>query len=438
MSRLLRFNSIRLLFQVLAPTVFLSLLAGLAAADSQARIVRLSDVQGTVEINKNTGLGFENAFANLPIVQGTVVQTMANGRAEIEFEDGSSMRLGPRTSVEFSTLGLSDSGTRMSVVNLTSGMAYVNWLGSGKDQFTFNFSKQKLSLDHAAHFRVDVSEQSAKIAVFKGDLAVESPSGAVDVSKKKTATFDADDKYSVANGIAEAPLDDWDRQATAYHDEYAKNSNTPYGYGASDLGYYGSYSNIPGYGMMWQPYFTGVGWDPFADGAWGWYPGFGYMFASAYPWGWLPYRYGNWNFVPGFGWGWQPGYWNSWVTIPRYASTTLVSMHPVIPPTGLVKTVAVGRGGVAPLAPPSTLTVRSGSAGLGIPRGSVDHLGHLNQQVARSGSVTLHEIAPLGGTPVADGFGRSRGGFAGGFTGRAGSGAAGHAGGGGMAGGSHR
>src|ERR1700756_3987041 len=73
-----------------------------ALADSQARIVRLSDVQGSVQIDKNTGLGFEHAFVNLPLVQGAQLRTGANGRAEIEFEDGSSMRLAPNTAVEFS------------------------------------------------------------------------------------------------------------------------------------------------------------------------------------------------------------------------------------------------------------------------------------------------------------------------------------------------
>ena len=48
-----------------------ALLALPALADSQARIVRLSDVQGSVQIDKNTGMGFENAFLNLPITQGT-------------------------------------------------------------------------------------------------------------------------------------------------------------------------------------------------------------------------------------------------------------------------------------------------------------------------------------------------------------------------------
>jgi FecR protein len=359
-----------------------------ALAASQARIVRLSDVQGSVQIDKNTGLGFEAAFINLPITQGTQLRTNDNGRAEVEFEDGSSLRLTPNSSVEFSTLGLSDSGNRISQVNLVEGMAYVNWLGKGGEEFTLSFSHEKLSLDRPAHFRVDASPTVANLAVFKGDVEVEGPAGKVTVEKKKTATFDAsqDDKYTVANNITEAPLDSWDKEASAYHDQYAKNNSSPYGYGASDLNYYGAYSNVPGYGMMWQPYFTGVGWDPFMNGAWGWYPGMGYMFASAYPWGWLPYRYGNWNFVPGFGWMWQPGAWNSWVGVPRYTATSAVHVTPLVAPAaGTIKTIVVGRGGpVSPLSP-SRLVVNSGSAGMGIARGSIQNLSHLNHQVAKAG-----------------------------------------------------
>src|SRR5436305_12904153 len=92
------------------------LLAVPAFADSQVRIVRLSDVQGSVQINKNTGMGFENAFVNLPVTQGVQLRTNDRGRAEVEFEDGSTLRLPPDTTVEFSTLGLSDSGQRVSVM----------------------------------------------------------------------------------------------------------------------------------------------------------------------------------------------------------------------------------------------------------------------------------------------------------------------------------
>jgi hypothetical protein len=377
-----------------------ALLALPAMADSQARIVRLSDVQGTVQIDKNTGLGFENAFLNLPITQGTQLKTGDRGRAEIEFEDGGTLRLTPNTLVEFSTLGTNDAGKHTSVVNLTEGMAYVNWLGKSGDEFSINFSREKIALDHAAHFRVSTSTEIAKVAVFKGEVDVDGPESKVAVAKKKTASFDAadNDKSTLANNIEEAPLDGWDKESITYHDQYAKNNSSPYGYGVSDLNYYGSYSNVPGYGMMWQPFFTGVGWDPFMDGAWSWYPGYGYMFASAYPWGWMPYRYGNWMFVPGFGWMWQPGGWNNWGIMPHVVGTTPVHFHTLVAPTtGTTKTVAVGRGGTGSTLA-STRVVNAGSAGMGIPRGSLGNLGHLNHQVAKSGFAEVHPAPQFGAT----------------------------------------
>lgn len=416
--------------------VICALLTLPALADSQARIVRLSNVQGSVQIDKNTGLGFENAFLNLPITQGTQLRTRDLGRAEVEFEDGSSLRLTPNTVVEFSTLGLTDSGKRTSVITLVEGMAYVNWLG--RDDFALNFSQEKVSLDHAAHFRVDTSADVASLGVFKGDVAVQGPSGNFTLDKKKTATFDVadNDKYTLANHVEEAPLDSWDSNAVAYHDQYAKNNSSnssPYGYGLSDLNYYGAYSNVPGYGLMWQPFFTGVGWDPFMDGAWGWYPGFGYMFASAYPWGWLPYRYGSWFLVPGYGWGWQPGGWNSWLTVPRYSGNFPVNFHPPIIPTGSVKTIAVGRAATLSASPASHMVVRAGSAGLDIPRGSLENLNHLNHQVAKNGFAEVRSAPAFAATSRGfSGFDASHGSMGGSSMGHGS--IAGHAGGGG----SHR
>jgi len=328
------------------------------------------------------------------------------------------MRLAPNTTVEFSRLAADDSGRRISEVSLVAGMAYVNWMG--KDAFTLNFSSEKIALDHAAHFRVDTSTEVANVAVFKGDVDVEGPSGKLTVEKKKTATFDVanDDKSTVENKIAEMPLDQWDKESVSYHDQYAKNNQTPYGYGVSDLNYYGGYSNVPGYGMMWQPYFTGIGWDPFMDGAWSWYPGYGYMFASAYPWGWMPYRYGSWMFLPGMGWMWQPGGFNTWLPVPHYAGTLPVNFHPLVAPAaGTVKTVTVGRTGSSSALQPSHLVLNAGSAGLGIARGSLDNLNHLNHQVAKSGFVevrpapafsTTSARAPSWSSGRASGFGEPR------------------------------
>lgn len=401
----LSFSRVRMVLAVTACALF----ALPAFAGSQARIVRLSDVQGTVQIDKNTGLGFERAFLNLPITKGSQLKTAENGRVEVEFEDGSTLRLAPNSTLQFSELGSTDSGKHFSTIDLVDGMAYVNWLGKSGDQVNVNFSREKVSLDRAAHFRITASTQDSKLAVFKGDVAVDSPSGEVTVTKKQTANFDGtdNDKYQIAKNIEEAPLDSWDKESIAYHDQYAKNNSSPYGYGYSDLNYYGAFSNVPGYGMMWQPYFTGIGWDPFMDGAWSFYPGYGYMFVSAYPWGWMPYRYGNWMFVPGFGWMWQPGAWNSWVTVPRYTGTGTVHVTPLVAPTGTVKTVVVGKGGpVSTLATSSRLTVNAGSAGLGIPRGSISNLHHLNGQVTKTGFAQVRPAPQFSGTsPRSSGVG---------------------------------
>ncbi len=363
-----------------------------AMADSQVRIVRLSDVQGLVQINKNSGLGFENAFLNLPIIQGTELRTSGNGRAEVEFEDGSTLRLVPNTTVVFSTLGLSDAGKRITAVKLVGGTAYANWIGKSGDEFTLNFAEEKVALAQPAHFRVALSSSSAEIASFKSELEVTGSSSSK-VEKGKMVAFDLsdNDKALQAKTIADDPYDQWDQQAIDYHDQYAKNNSSPYGYGDSDLNYYGGYSNVPGYGMMWQPYFAGAGWDPFMDGAWSWYPGLGFLWTSAYPWGWLPYYYGNWAYAPGFGWGWQPGGWGSWHGGIHYVGADAATFHAPVMPTGTVNTVAVGRGGVVlTVAPSPRLTVYNGSAGFGLPRGAYGNLKHLNTEAAKAGSVELH------------------------------------------------
>src|SRR5258707_13141496 len=152
-------------------------------------------------------------------------------------------------------------------------------------------------------------------------------------------TFDvnADDNARIAKNFEEGPYDQWDKQSIEYHDQYSRNNSTPYGYGYSDLSYYGGFRNVAGYGTLWQPYFAGAGWNPYMDGAWSWYPGFGFMWASAYPWGWMPYYYGNCAFVPGVGLGWQPGGFNTWRGGIHYVGAGS-GFHSPVMPTGTVGT----------------------------------------------------------------------------------------------------
>src|SRR5450759_3466279 len=75
-----------------------------AWADSEVRIVRLSLVDGPVQLDRAHGQGFERAIMNMPITNGMQLWTRENSRAEIEFEEGSSIRVTPGTKVEFTQL----------------------------------------------------------------------------------------------------------------------------------------------------------------------------------------------------------------------------------------------------------------------------------------------------------------------------------------------
>ena len=407
-----------------------------ASAESKARIVRLSEVQGTVQIDRGTGDGFDKAFINLPVIEGSRLKTGKDGRAEVEFEDGSALRLAPDSEVDFTHLALGDDGQKLSSVQLVSGTVYANLHAkkSGEkagDQFTLNFAHESVTVAGAAHFRVQLDGTSkATLAVFKGKVSATSPSGPVEVAEKHGATIEfardaakddpangdraAKDTFVIAKNYEVEPSDAWDRQQTDYHDRYASAGgssgiSSPYGYGMSDLNYYGSFTTVAGYGNVWQPYFIDAGWSPFQDGAWAFYPGAGYMWVSGYPWGWMPYNYGNWAFIPGFGWVWQPGYYNPWYGIPQVVNPPVRTKVPT-PPVSGHQTVMVGRGLAAnPVAgAPRRLTINPGSAGFGVPRGSVRHLDRVAKTMDRtSHPVVVATVPPVSTTRTTTGFGTS-------------------------------
>lgn len=386
-----------------------------ASADSKARIVRLSSVEGAVLIDRNTSEGYQNAFLNMPITQGMKVASKDDGRAEIQFEDGSTVRLGPKSTVEFSDLGLRDSGARFSTVVVEAGVAYVNYTDKHKgDEFKVLFQNETVVPSEAAHFRVNLQATEVVLAVFSGEVKVDGTSGAVEVGKNKSATFDLADnnKFAVAKDVEEMPLDAWDKEQSKYEQAYASKgayNNYPYAYGVSDLNYYGNYYNVPGYGMMWQPYFTGIGWSPFADGAWMFYPGYGYMWTSSYPWGWMPYRYGGWSFVPGYGWMWAPGGFGTWYGVPPVTNPPNRFSMPQ-PPVRGTATVAVGRPFVgASSGVPRRVLLQNGTAGLGVPRGAINNLGKAARTVQQEGPMSVRTGPPSRTGSGWSGFGGSSG-----------------------------
>ena len=87
---------------------------------------------------------------------------------------------------------------------------------------------------------------------------------------------------------------------------------------------YGTWVNVSGVGMCWQPTVAvaSVEWRPYSDrGRWLWSDS-GWYWQSDYSWGWAAFHYGRWHRHDRFGWVWSPDtYWGpAWVSW-RYTDT---------------------------------------------------------------------------------------------------------------------
>jgi hypothetical protein len=77
----------------------------------------------------------------------------------------------------------------------------------------------------------------------------------------------------------------------------------------SQLAPYGTWLDLPGYGLCWRPLVsvTEPYWRPYCDQGHWVYTADGWFWQSDYPWGDIAFHYGRW-FRDSVGWVWVPGY----------------------------------------------------------------------------------------------------------------------------------
>lgn len=297
-------------------TVVLFLFSAFPAFASGVRMVRLSLVQGDVQIDRNSGEGWEQAIINMPVIGGARIYAAENSKAELEFEDGSSIRLAGPSQISVMELSSTPDGSPVNAIQVDSGEIYVNARLHDHGNFRISaYSGESFAISKPSHLRFTVKEQTASLAMTDGEAIAQSASDHATIRSGETYNYILGQPASAVR-LASVPAeadDSWNQQRESYNDQNAsagaqysgsEDANAP---GVADLGAYGSYSDVPGYGESWQPEGVGPDWDPFDNGAWCYYPDWGWTFVSAYPWGWAPFYYGNWFYRSGHGWWWHPG-----------------------------------------------------------------------------------------------------------------------------------
>ena len=282
------------------------------APENNVRAVRLSNVYGSVKVTSDGSVDFQQAELNMPLVQGMEIVTADDGRAEIEFEDGSVARVTPNSSLTLTQLSREDDGSTMTAIEADSGLTYYE-LDGRAGQYSVTFGGNKITPIDSAIFRVDLDRAPAQLAVMHGSVHASNDSGLdAEARTEETLQFNANspNEYQLLENVAANSWDQWnsDRdealaQVAQNAGDEAENSGVPW----SGLNAYGDWYDVPGYGMGWSPDGVGTDWDPYGVGSWGYYNDIGYTWISPYEWGWWPYHCGAWSWFDGFGWLWFPG-----------------------------------------------------------------------------------------------------------------------------------
>lgn len=293
------------------------------ADDAPARrAARLSFLHGNVTVDHLDNTAGDPAQINMPLAEGARLTTGEDGQAEVEFEDGSVVRLTPNSSLGLNVLSVDPAGNFHTQMTVLHGLVYAELRASSKYFYVVEAGGELISPVANATVRINLDQPPATVSVFDGTVQVEHPSTPEadgykkDVRAGESLTGDASDssQYSVSQNVEQDSWDEWNRERdqaaadaalnrTTARDSYAGDE----GYGWSDLDANGSWYHVPGQGQVWQPTIAeDADFDPYGYGSWVAYPGAGYVWASGYTWGWTPFRCGCWSYWNGFGWGWSP------------------------------------------------------------------------------------------------------------------------------------
>lgn len=274
--------------------------------DPPTRAGRISFTEGSVSFQPGGQGDWVSAVPNRPLTTGDNLWVDQNSRAEIQI-GGTSIRLGPQTSVTFLDLG--DNVTQL---RLSLGSLYfrVRHFGSD-DNFEVDTPNLAFNVTQPGEFRLDVDQNGDQTVatVWRGAGEVTGGGNSYRMNEGQEGTFSGTDQLSYDVGDIQSPDDfgRWclsrdQREDRAESRQYVSDDMTGY----EDLDDYGRWQSTPDYGNVWVPTGVPVGWAPYRYGHWAYVYPWGWTWVEDEPWGFAPFHYGRWAFYSN-SWCWVPG-----------------------------------------------------------------------------------------------------------------------------------
>lgn len=238
-----------------------------SSAPLQKQMVRVSYVQGDVKVstglNGTPGLDKDWVLAgvNFPVEEGTTLAT-EQGRAEVEFENGSVIYLAEQSVLQFRRLSATATGTTTKVT-LVTGRATIAFEPNARDEIFIRTADVLLHLNSPRVFRVDAALDGAVFRVVEGRFQFS------EVSPLRPFSAGPGDAFQCVNGVLspEPDLQD-DPEQTSWdlwvnEERMARKADIATGLqesglsapipGLVDLVRGGTFSDCSPYGKCWEP-----------------------------------------------------------------------------------------------------------------------------------------------------------------------------------------
>src|SRR5579863_1344702 len=122
-----------------------TMLFGQQRVASHVRVVRLSYVSGTVGVKRPASTEWAKAQVNTPIQEGFEVSTAAHSYAEVEFENGSTARLGEYSKLSFDQLAMDEDGNKLNRLTFENGYATFHILPERHDAYSVKIADSTLA-----------------------------------------------------------------------------------------------------------------------------------------------------------------------------------------------------------------------------------------------------------------------------------------------------
>jgi len=272
----------------------------------------------------------EAAVLNLPLGPGDTITTSGVRRCEIQFDNGTIVRLDYDTELKIETIMAKSLSTRQSLSNLVlaKGGIYVMYKQyNSKEIFQVVTGNSSIKLKHNTVAMVGLGKDSSTdIQVKYGTAQVLYGPDSQNlkeqaVGKYEKLTISPDNKFAFQPYLEDTDFETWNKSinedfealnegVSALPKPIQRLPQSVYYFAQRYGNYYGEWLYDQMYGYIWRPFINHQmypwGWQPYIFGHWTSY-GRQMYWVPDEPWGWVPYHLGVWNWDKNKGWFWIPG-----------------------------------------------------------------------------------------------------------------------------------